>query len=147
MAAPCPGATQVYGCRRRLCHPEIPTIAQPNTTGEILPRVPKRGFGLGGVSFGFGTSPYQTGEIRLASVPADQDLWGARSGTTEQRLALRMILPTCRSDPESMRQVYAHDALVRMRSTERADASGAAITVALCGAWRHKPACPLTAES
>jgi hypothetical protein len=49
----------------------------------------------------------------------------------------------CRWDPWSMRQVYAHDALVRMRSAEGADAVGAAITVALCGDWQHEPPCPL----
>jgi len=42
-----------------------------------------------------------------------------------------------------MRQVYAHDASVRMRSADGADAIGAAITVALCGDWRHEPPCPL----
>ena len=42
-----------------------------------------------------------------------------------------------------MRQVYAHNASVRMRSNEGADAIGAAITVALCGDWQHEPPCPL----
>ena len=42
-----------------------------------------------------------------------------------------------------MRQVYAHNASVRMRSAEGADAIGAAITVALCGDWQHEPPCPL----
>src|SRR4051812_19721059 len=42
-----------------------------------------------------------------------------------------------------MRQVYVHDALVRMRSAEGADAIGAAITVALCGDWQHEPPCSL----
>lgn len=42
-----------------------------------------------------------------------------------------------------MRQIYAHDALVRMRTAEGADAVGAAITVALCGDWQHEPPCPL----
>ena len=42
-----------------------------------------------------------------------------------------------------MRQVYAHDASVRMLSADGADAIGAAITVAVCGDWQHEPPCPL----
>jgi len=42
-----------------------------------------------------------------------------------------------------MRQVYAHDAVVRMGPTDDPDAIGAAVTVALCGHWEHDPPCPL----
>jgi hypothetical protein len=42
-----------------------------------------------------------------------------------------------------MRQVYAHDAVVRMVPADDPDAIGAAVTVALCGHWEHDPPCPL----
>ena len=42
-----------------------------------------------------------------------------------------------------MRQVYAHDAVVRMVPTDDPDAIGAAVTVARCGHWEHDPPCPL----
>ena len=47
------------------------------------------------------------------------------------------------SDTESMRQLYAHDAVVRMNPTDDPSVIGAAITVALCGDWQHEPPCPL----
>ncbi len=46
-------------------------------------------------------------------------------------------------DTKNMRQVYAHDALVKMNPRDDPDAIGAAVTVALCGDWRHEPPCPL----
>ncbi|MFP5283317.1 MAG: hypothetical protein ACLGIF_07695 [Actinomycetes bacterium] len=42
-----------------------------------------------------------------------------------------------------MRQVFAHDAVVTMDPHSDAAAPGAAVTVALCGAWEHEPPCPL----
>jgi hypothetical protein len=42
-----------------------------------------------------------------------------------------------------MKQLYAQDALLRMDPAEDPDAVGAAVTVALCGDWRHEPPCPL----
>ncbi len=42
-----------------------------------------------------------------------------------------------------MRQLYAHDALVKMNPRDDPDAIGAAVTVALCGDWKHEPPCPL----
>ena len=40
-----------------------------------------------------------------------------------------------------MRQAYAHHAVLLSEGDERAP--GAAITVALCGHWKHEPPCPL----
>ena len=42
-----------------------------------------------------------------------------------------------------MRQPFAHDARLRMEVDEDPQAVGAAVTVALCGDWRHEPPCPL----
>jgi hypothetical protein len=42
-----------------------------------------------------------------------------------------------------MKQLYAHDATVRMDQTDDPNAVGAAVTVALCGHWSHQPPCPL----
>jgi hypothetical protein len=42
-----------------------------------------------------------------------------------------------------MRQVYAHDAVVRMSATDDPEAIGAAVTAALCGHGEHDPPCPL----
>src|SRR5579859_3957045 len=42
-----------------------------------------------------------------------------------------------------MRQAYIHDAVVNMEADGDMRAPGAAITVALCGHWDHKPPCPL----
>ena len=42
-----------------------------------------------------------------------------------------------------MRQVYAHDAVVWMGGADDPAAIGAAVTVALCGHWKHEPPCPL----
>lgn len=42
----------------------------------------------------------------------------------------------------SMRQVFAHDAVVDMDPDADAAALGAAVTVALCGHWEHPPPCP-----
>ncbi|WP_229072408.1 hypothetical protein [Actinoplanes sp. DH11] len=43
-----------------------------------------------------------------------------------------------------MRQVYAHQAVIR--SLKSPAAPGAAVTVALCGHWEHEPPCPLAAH-
>ncbi|RAY10877.1 hypothetical protein DPM19_33495 [Actinomadura craniellae] len=45
-----------------------------------------------------------------------------------------------------MRQVFAHDAVVLMRADDDLRAPGAAVTVALCGHWKHEPPCPLAAH-
>jgi hypothetical protein len=42
-----------------------------------------------------------------------------------------------------MRQAFVHDAVVTMDSGGDTRAPGAAITVALCGHWDHRPPCPL----
>ena len=42
-----------------------------------------------------------------------------------------------------MKQLYAHDALVRMSPRDDPQAIGAAVTVAICGHWEHDPPCPL----
>nr|WP_296063756.1 hypothetical protein [uncultured Actinoplanes sp.] len=42
-----------------------------------------------------------------------------------------------------MRQAYAHDAVLIMEPDTDVGAAGAAITVALCGRWKHEPPCPL----
>jgi hypothetical protein len=39
--------------------------------------------------------------------------------------------------------MYAHDAVLEMSPDGDLRAPGAAITVALCGAWDHEPPCPL----
>ena len=51
--------------------------------------------------------------------------------------------PGDRATLVSMRQVYAHDAVVRMVPSDDPDAIGAAVTVALCGDWKHDSPCPL----
>jgi hypothetical protein len=43
----------------------------------------------------------------------------------------------------AMRQVYAHDAVLRMPPDADTGAPGAAVTAALCGHWEHEPPCPL----
>lgn len=43
----------------------------------------------------------------------------------------------------SVREVFAHDAVLRVASGGDVRAPGAAITVALCGHWDHEPPCPL----
>jgi hypothetical protein len=45
-----------------------------------------------------------------------------------------------------MRQAYAHDAVLDMAPDADTRAPGAAITVALCGHWDHRPPCPLAAH-
>ncbi|MGK5558914.1 hypothetical protein ACSNOI_45665 [Actinomadura kijaniata] len=42
-----------------------------------------------------------------------------------------------------MRRAFAHEAVVAMEPGEDIRAPGAAITVALCGHWEHRPPCPL----
>jgi hypothetical protein len=42
-----------------------------------------------------------------------------------------------------VRQVFAHDAVVTMGAGGDVGAPGAAITVAVCGHWKHEPPCPL----
>ncbi len=42
-----------------------------------------------------------------------------------------------------MREVFAHDAVVTMAAGDDERAPGAAVTVALCGHWKHEPPCPL----
>jgi hypothetical protein len=42
-----------------------------------------------------------------------------------------------------MRQAYAHEAVLWMVAGGDERAPGAAVTVALCGHWDHKPPCPL----
>ena len=42
-----------------------------------------------------------------------------------------------------MRRAFAHDAVVVMETDGDVRAPGAAITVALCGHWDHRPPCPL----
>ncbi|MBT2534055.1 hypothetical protein J7E83_18380 [Arthrobacter sp. ISL-48] len=42
-----------------------------------------------------------------------------------------------------MRGLYAHNARLRMDADADLRAPGAAITLALCGSWEHKPPCPL----
>jgi hypothetical protein len=43
----------------------------------------------------------------------------------------------------NVRQAYAHEALLAMDADADEHAPGGAITVALCGSWRHEPPCPL----
>jgi hypothetical protein len=45
-----------------------------------------------------------------------------------------------------MRQVYAHEAVVVLAVGADSRAPGGAITVALCGALKHDPPCPLAAH-
>ena len=45
-----------------------------------------------------------------------------------------------------MREAYAHDAVLIMEPDADIRAAGAAITVALCGHWKHEPPCPLAAH-
>ncbi|MFG2130908.1 hypothetical protein ACGFNV_24250 [Streptomyces sp. NPDC048751] len=42
-----------------------------------------------------------------------------------------------------MRRAFAHDAVLLMEADGDVGAPGAAITVALCGHWNHRPPCPL----
>jgi hypothetical protein len=42
-----------------------------------------------------------------------------------------------------MRQAYAHEAILWLAAGGDEHAPGAAVTVALCGHWDHKPPCPL----
>ncbi|MGW1563362.1 hypothetical protein ACWCQ1_43795 [Streptomyces sp. NPDC002144] len=42
-----------------------------------------------------------------------------------------------------MRQVFVHEAVVRIEAGGDVRALGAAVTVALCGSWEHEPPCPL----
>jgi hypothetical protein len=42
-----------------------------------------------------------------------------------------------------MRRAFAHDVVVAMADDGDIRAPGAAITVALCGHWEHRPPCPL----
>jgi hypothetical protein len=42
-----------------------------------------------------------------------------------------------------MREVFAHEAILRMGLDEDSRAPGAAITVQLCGDWQHEPPCPI----
>jgi len=39
--------------------------------------------------------------------------------------------------------VYVHEAVLDMTPEDDVRAPGAAVTVALCGAWDHEPPCPL----
>jgi hypothetical protein len=43
----------------------------------------------------------------------------------------------------TVRQAYAHEAVLAMDPDADEHAPGGAITVALCGSWRHLPPCPL----
>jgi hypothetical protein len=45
-----------------------------------------------------------------------------------------------------MRRAYAHEAVLVMPPDADTRAPGAAITVALCGHWKHTPPCPLAAH-
>lgn len=47
------------------------------------------------------------------------------------------------SNTDSMRQTFAHEALLAMESDADVGALGAAITKALCGHWEHQQPCPL----
>jgi hypothetical protein len=42
-----------------------------------------------------------------------------------------------------MRQAFAHEAVLIMEPDADVRAPGAAVAVALCGHWDHKPPCPL----
>jgi hypothetical protein len=42
-----------------------------------------------------------------------------------------------------MRTGYLHDGVVDLAPAGDAAAVGAAVTVALCGAWQHEPPCPI----
>lgn len=46
-------------------------------------------------------------------------------------------------DALSVREAFAHDAIVQLTPGGDDGATGAAITVALCGHWEHEPPCPL----
>lgn len=46
-----------------------------------------------------------------------------------------------------MRQAFAHEATLVMHPYADVRAPGAAITVALCGHWDHRPPCPLAAHN
>ena len=43
----------------------------------------------------------------------------------------------------AVREAFAHDAVLTMEPGGDEHAPGAAITVALCGNWKHEPPCPL----
>jgi hypothetical protein len=43
----------------------------------------------------------------------------------------------------AVRHTFAHDAILAMAPDGDENAPGAAITVALCGSWKHEPPCPL----
>jgi len=43
-----------------------------------------------------------------------------------------------------MRAGFAHDAVLHLDACATTAAPGAAITVALCGSWEHRPPCPLS---
>src|SRR5688572_3355769 len=45
-----------------------------------------------------------------------------------------------------MRQAFSHRAVLLMDEDADEGAPGAAVTVALCGHWEHKPPCPLAAH-
>lgn len=45
-----------------------------------------------------------------------------------------------------MRTAFAHEATIALPPDGDINAPGAAITVALCGAWEHSPPCPLAAH-
>jgi hypothetical protein len=65
--------------------------------------------------------------------------------------AVRRLIP--RSDPfpraadlvhaDSMREAFAHDAVLVLDDGGDERAPGGAITLALCGSWTHDPPCPL----
>lgn len=46
----------------------------------------------------------------------------------------------------AMREPYAHDASLIMDADADIRAPGAAITLALCGSWEHRPPCRLAAH-
>ncbi len=48
-----------------------------------------------------------------------------------------------RGQTDRVRVAFAHDAIVSMEADADTRAPGAAVTVALCGAWDHDPPCPL----
>jgi hypothetical protein len=46
-------------------------------------------------------------------------------------------------DTGPMRAAYVHQGILVMSSEADLDAPGAAVTLALCGSWDHRPPCPL----
>ncbi|HET9256614.1 MAG TPA: hypothetical protein VFO16_15640 [Pseudonocardiaceae bacterium] len=51
-----------------------------------------------------------------------------------------------REQTAPVRHIFAHEAVLDMTPGSDQAAPGAAVTVALCGHWKHEPPCPLAAH-